>query len=125
VIGAAIEVHRELGPGLLESIYQKCLAHEIMLRGIQVRQQAEVCIRYKDLSIDEKLKCDLLVDDCLLIELKAVETILPVHKAQTISYLKLLDLPLGLLINFHEYRLVDGLHRLKFNASSSLLTSCS
>jgi GxxExxY protein len=112
VIGAAIEVHRHLGPGLLESIYEKCLAHELRLRGIKAQRQVPVPLQYKDLIFDETLKLDLLVEDCLLIELKACETIHPIHKAQVLSYMRLLDVPLGLLINFHEPLLKNGLHRL-------------
>ena len=112
VIGAAIEVHRTLGPGLLESIYEKCLMRELELRGLNATRQQQVTIEYKGIEFEEILKCDVLVEGCLLLELKAVEEIAPIHKAQVISYLKLLDTPLGLLINFHETRLVDGVSRL-------------
>jgi GxxExxY protein len=112
VIGAAIEVHRILGPGLLESIYEKCLLRELELRGIPVVNQEEVRIEYKGAVFQEILKFDLLVDGCLLLELKAVQAVLPIHKAQLLSYMKLLDVPLGLLFNFHEIRLIDGLSRL-------------
>lgn len=111
-IGAAIEVHRVLGPGLLESIYERCLIHELMLRGLNSVKQKVVQIRYKDVLFEEVLRFDVLVEDCLLIEVKAVEHVLPVHVAATISYLKLLDLPLGLMINFHVPKLVDGVKRL-------------
>ena len=120
VIEAAIEVHRELGPGLLESVYERCLSHELMLRGHKISQQEQVQINYKDMCFSETLRCDLIIDDKLLIELKAVEAILPVHKAQVLSYLKLLNLPYGLLINFNQCRLVDGVNRLvnkQFSAS--------
>ncbi len=112
VIGAAIEVHKALGPGLLESIYERCLLHELGLRGVSAINQREVQIRYKDLVLDEVLKFDVLVDGCLLVEIKAVQEVLPIHKAQLLSYMKLLDIPLGLLINFHEVRLIDGASRL-------------
>jgi GxxExxY protein len=112
VIGAAIEVHRILGPGLLESIYEKCLLRELELRGIPVLNQEEIRIEYKGAVFKEILKFDLLVDGCLLLELKAVQDVLPIHKAQLLSYMKLLDVPLGLLFNFHEIRLIDGLSRL-------------
>ncbi|MBI1314002.1 GxxExxY protein [bacterium] len=112
VIGAAIEVHRTLGPGLLKSIYEKCLMRELELRGLNAARQQQVTIEYKGIEFEEILKCDVLVEGCLLLELKAVEEIAPIHKAQVISYLKLLDIPLGLLINFHETRLVDGVSRL-------------
>jgi GxxExxY protein len=112
VIGAAIEVHRIMGPGLLESIYEKCLLRELELRGIPILNQAEVRIEYKGAVFKEILKFDLLVDGCLLLELKAVQDVLPIHKAQLLSYMRLLDVPLGLLFNFHEMRLIDGLSRL-------------
>lgn len=111
-IGAAIEVHRLKGPGLLESIYEKCLVREFELRGIPVRNQEHVQIEYKGLVFTEELKFDLLVDGVLLLELKAVQEVLPIHKAQLLSYMKLLDVPLGLLMNFHEIRLVDGISRM-------------
>lgn len=112
VIGAAIEVHRNLGPGLLESVYEKCFLHELELQKILATKQQQVQIKYKGRIFEETLKFDILVENCLLIELKAVQEIAPIHKAQVISYLKLLDVPLGLLINFHELRLVDGISRL-------------
>lgn len=111
-IGAAIDVHKALGPGLLESIYERCLLHEFGLRGVPAINQREVQIRYKDLVLDEVLKFDVLVNACLLVEIKAVQEILPIHKAQLLSYMRLLDIPLGLLINFHEVRLIDGVTRL-------------
>ncbi len=112
VIGAAIEVHRIMGPGLLESIDERCLMHELELRGIPVVNQKEVIIDYKGNVFTEKLRFDLLVDGCLLVELKAIQDVLPIHKAQLLSYMKLLDLPLGLLFNFHEMIRVDGMSRL-------------
>ena len=111
-IGAAIEVHRIPGPGLLESIYERCLIHELALRGLKSVKQEMVRIRYKDMTFEEILRFDVLVEDCLLIEVKAVERVLPVHIAAVISYLKLLDRPLGLMINFHVPKLVDGVKRL-------------
>ncbi len=112
VIGAAIEVHRVMGPGLLESIYERCMLREFELRGIPVHNQQEVFIEYKDTVFKEKLKFDLLADGCLLVELKAVQEVLPIHKAQLLSYMKLLNVPLGLLFDFHELKLVDGVSRL-------------
>ena len=112
VIGAAVEVHRVMGPGLLESIYQRCLARELELRGIPILNQQEVVIVYKGTAFKESLRCDLLIDGCLLVELKAVQEVLPIHKAQLLSYMKLLNVPLGLLFNFHELTLVDGMSRL-------------
>jgi len=112
VIGAAIEVHRLKGPGLLESIYEKCLMRELFLRKIPARQQVTVPVEYKGYTFEEPLNLDVFVEDCLIVELKAVTEVLPIHKAQLLSYMKLMDVPLGLLINFHEMRLVDGVHRL-------------
>jgi len=108
VIGAAIEVHRIMGPGLLESIYEKCLLREFEIRGIPAVSQQEVQIDYKGKVFTEELKFDVLVDGCLLLELKAVKEVHPVYKAQLLSYMKLLDVPLGLLVNFHETKMVDG-----------------
>ncbi|MFA6960571.1 MAG: GxxExxY protein [Opitutaceae bacterium] len=112
IIGGAIEVHRLKGPGLVESIYERCLLRELELLGISATQQVVVPIEYKGLVFDEPLRLDLFVENCLIIENKAVEKILPIHKAQLLSYMKLLDVPLGLLINYHEPILKDGIHRL-------------
>ena len=111
-IGAAIEVHRDKGPGLLESIYEWCLTMELQLRGHAVTRQDNVMIRYKHFQREEQLKFDLLIDRCLLVEAKACEAILPIHKAQLLSYMRLLDIPLGLIINFNELKLADGISRL-------------
>ena len=112
IIAAAIEVHRDKGPGLIESIYEWCLTVELELRGLKWTSQKIVPITYKGHTRDEPLRFDVLVEDCVLVEGKAVETILPIHKAKTLSYMKLLNVPVGLLINFHEMKLVDGVHRL-------------
>ena len=112
VINAAIEVHRHQGPGLLESIYEWCLLQELKLRKIKVENQRVVKIAYKGFVREEELRFDLLVESAILVELKAVEAILPIHKAQLLSYMKLLDIPLGLLIDFNHCRLVDGVSRL-------------
>ena len=112
IIGAAIEVHKDKGPGLIESIYEWCLEKELTLQGFAVSQQEAVVIKYKGFEKKEPLRLDLLVENCLLIEAKAVAKVLPIHKAQLLSYMKLLDIPIGLLINFHEIKLVDGVHRL-------------
>lgn len=112
VIGAAIEVHKDKGPGLLESIYEWCLTMELQLRGRQVQNQDKVVIRYKQFQREEPLRFDLLIDNCLLVEAKAVEKVLPIHKAQLLSYMKLLDVPLGLIINFHSLKLTEGVSRL-------------
>jgi GxxExxY protein len=111
VIGAAIEVHRHKGAGLIESIYEKCMMRELELRGIPAERELIVPVTYKGFSFDEPLRLDIYIDRCLIVELKAVEQILPVHKAQLLSYMKLLDAPIGLLINFHETVLKDGIRR--------------
>jgi len=110
--GSAIEVHRILGAGLLEGIYEKCLVRELALRNIATVNQRLVLIEYKGLAFEEPLRFDLLVEECLLLELKSVQEVLPVHKAQLLSYMKLLNVPLGLIINFHEVKLVDGIARM-------------
>ncbi len=112
VIGAAIEVHRQKGPGLIESIYERCLIRELELQAIPAVSQKLVRIEYKGLVFDEPLRFDLLVDNCLLVELKAVEVVHSPHKAQLFSYMKLLDVPIGLLINFHEPVLKRGVSRM-------------
>lgn len=112
VIGAAIEVHKDKGPGLLESIYEWCLTMELQLRGHEVTSQDKVLIRYKQFQREELLRFDLLIDKCLLVEVKAVEEVLPIHQAQLLSCMKLLDIPLGLIINFHALKLTDGVSRL-------------
>jgi GxxExxY protein len=101
VNGAAIEVHKALGPGLLESVYHKCMAVELGLRGIAFQSEMLVPVQYKGLEIATELWCDFFVEGTLVVELKAVESILPVHEAQLITYLKLLKAPEGLLINFN------------------------
>jgi GxxExxY protein len=111
-IGAAIEVHRLKGPGLLESIYEKCLMRELGLRGLSVINQRLIQIEYKGLVFEEPLRFDVLLEDRLLLELKSVQEILPVHKAQLFSYMKLLDVPVGLIINFHEVKLADAIVRM-------------
>ena len=110
VIGAAIEVHRHLGPGFLESVYEEALAIELGLRRIQFARQVAIPISYKSRHLAEA-RLDLLVDDELVVELKAVETLLPIHRAQVISYLQAGAFQLGLLINFNVGLLRNGLHR--------------
>jgi GxxExxY protein len=112
VIGAAIEVHRDKGPGLIESIYKRCLMHEFTLQAIPAVRELIVPIAYKDLVFEEPLRLDFYVDRCLIIEAKAVEKLLPIHVAQLLSYMRLLNAPLGLLINFHEAVLKDGIRRI-------------
>ena len=101
ILGCAIEVHRTLGAGLLESIYEKCMLFELRSRGLEVRSQQTIPLVYKGMDLESDLRCDLLVEDMIVVELKAVEKILPIHEAQLMTYLKLLDLPKGIIINFN------------------------
>jgi GxxExxY protein len=119
IIAAAIDVHKDKGPGLLESIYEWCLLKELELRGLEVTSQKSVTVQYKQFSREEILKFDLLVEGCVLVELKAVKSIQPIHKAQLMSYMKILDVPLGLLVNFNELKLTDAVSRLLLPSGSS------
>ena len=110
-VDVAFAIHKELGPGLLESAYEACFARELQLRGIKCERQVEVPLRYKGALIEVGYRADLLVKGKLLVELKAVEQLSPIHKAQVITYLKLLNLPLGLLINFNSILIKDGIRR--------------
>lgn len=101
IVGSAIKVHKILGPGLLESVYEKCLKYELEQKGYQVLQQVRVPIRYEKIVIESELKIDLLVNDTIVVELKTVEKLLPVHEAQLLTYMRLLSKPQGLLINFY------------------------
>ena len=112
VIGAAIEVHRVLGPGLLESVYQKCLCHELKLRAFVFEPQVKLPINCKGMELDAEFVMDILVPGRLVVELKAVERLHPVHEAQLITYLKLSGIHVGLLINFNVPVLKDGVKRL-------------
>ncbi len=112
VIGCAIEVHRHLGPGLLESTYEKCLAFELTLAGISFKLQTAIPIEYKNVRLDCGFRVDLFIENCLIVELKAVEQILPIHEAQLITYMKLTETPVGLIINFNVRVLKDGIRRL-------------
>jgi GxxExxY protein len=112
IIAAAIEVHRDKGPGLIESIYEWCLLKELGLRALRSVNQKIVVIENKGFTREEPLRFDVLVEECVLVEAKAVEKLLPIHKAPLMSYLKLLNVPLGLLINFHELKVTDGVSRL-------------
>jgi GxxExxY protein len=117
IIAGAIEVHRDKGPGLIESIYEWCMAKELQLRGLACVSQRSVLIEYKGFTREEPLRFDVLVEGCVLVEVKAVEKILPIHKAQLLSYMKLLDVPIGLLINFHEMKVTNGVVRLMLPGS--------
>jgi GxxExxY protein len=112
IIGAAIEVHRVLGPGLLESTYEECLCYELSQKGILYERQKSLPIIYKDIHLDCGYRLDVLVENLVIVELKAVEHIEPIHKAQLLTYLKLSDLWLGLLINFNVIVLKNGIHRI-------------
>lgn len=102
VIGAAIEVHKALGPGLLESVYHKCLKKELELKGLGFQSELSVPVDYKGLEIDTELRCDLLIENCLAVELKSVDVMLPIHEAQILTYMRLLEVPKGILINFNS-----------------------
>lgn len=112
IIGAAIEVHRELGPGLLESAYQRALAHELQLRQIEFEEQKSCAVRYKDLLIDDAYRLDFLVNGQVVVELKTVDALLDVHDAQVLTYLKFTGCHVGLLMNFRSTVLTRGLRRL-------------
>jgi GxxExxY protein len=111
IIGAAIAVHRALGPGLLESTYATCLAHELGVRGLRVQRQLVLPLVYKGVHVDRAYRIDLLVEDEVIVELKALTQDLPIHEAQLLSYLRLSGRPVGLLINFHVRQLVQGIRR--------------
>jgi len=111
IIGAAIDVHRALGPGLLESAYEACLCFELNQRRVTVERQVEMPLEYKGVQIDCGYRLDLLVSHQVIVELKAVERVLPIHEAQLMSYLRLSKIKTGLLINFNVNRLVDGITR--------------
>lgn len=112
VIGCAIKVHSTLGPGLLESAYQECLYYELKESGLRVRKELALPIVYKEVKLDHGYRIDLLVDDQLVIEIKTVEAFTDVHTAQVLTYLKLGNYPLGLLLNFHVSRMKNGIKRL-------------
>lgn len=113
IIGAAIEVHKELGPGLLESIYEECLCRELELRKIPFQNQKIIQIKYKGKQINNDYRLDIVVDYKVILELKACEAILPIHEAQLLTYLKLTGIQIGLLINFNVPVLKDGIKRMK------------
>ena len=111
VIGCAIEVHRFLGPGLLESAYEQCLAYELNRSGIAFQLQHPQPVQYKDIRLDCGFRIDILVVKQLIVELKSVEAVKPIHEAQLLTYMKLADVKIGLLINFNNTRLKDGIKR--------------
>ena len=115
IIGAAIEVHRHLGPGLLESAYEECLCREFALRNITFERQKPLAVEYKGIKLDCGYKLDIVVEGLVTLELKSVEKFLPIHEAQLLTYLKLSDLKLGILINFNVPFLKDGIKRIVNN----------
>jgi GxxExxY protein len=115
IINCAYEVHNFLGPGLLESVYQKALIYELKSRGFKVECEVPIDIEYKGVNVGENLRLDILVNEDVVVELKSVENILPVHKKQLLTYLRLLDLPIGLLINFNVAQLREGITRVVNN----------
>ena len=112
VIGACIEVHRALGPGLLESAYEQCLAHELRLMGIPFQTQRPVPVNYKGVRLDYGYRLDFVVQDALIVEVKAVEQLSKVHEAQLLTYLRLTRIPVGILVNFHAEAIRRGLRRM-------------
>ena len=112
IIGAAIEVHRALGPGLLESAYEECLCLELGLRSVAYQRQVALPVIYKTLHLDCGYRMDIVAEESIILELKAIDKILPIHKAQLLTYLKLSNKPIGLLLNFHEALLKDGIVRM-------------
>ena len=111
IIGAAIEVHRHLGPGLLESAYETCLAYELTQRGLHVSRQKALPVVYKQIKLEQGYRIDLLVENLVIVELKVVEALTDAHEAQLLSYLKFSGCPIGLLINFYVRLLKDGIKR--------------
>ncbi len=112
IIGASIELHKALGPGLLESVYEESLALDLRASGLKVKQQVSVPMSYKSLNFERGFRLDLLVEDMVIIEIKSVQAILPVHKSQLLTYLRLSDRRLGLLINFNSKVLKESIHRI-------------
>jgi GxxExxY protein len=115
VIAAAIEVHKQLGAGMLESVYEECLCHELALRGLRFERQKAVPVSYKGVHLDVGFRIDLLVESCVVLEVKAVEKVHPIMKAKLRTYLRCLGVTVGLLINFHEELLTQGVSRVVNN----------
>ena len=112
ILGAAIEVHRHLGPGLLESVYEECLAYELRQRGIAFERQKQIPLLYKGQNLNTNLRIDLLVENLVVVELKSVASLIPLHNAQLLTYLKLTKCKLGLLLNFNTELMKDGIKRI-------------
>ena len=121
IIGAAIEVHRALGPGLMESVYEECLCHELHLRGLSFQRQLSIPVLYKGAKLDCGYLLDVLVEDTVILELKCAERIIPVHEAQLLTYMKLLKKPVGFVINFNVPVLKQGLVRRVLDSASPRL----
>lgn len=115
IIGIALEIHKNLGPGLLESVYENVLAYDLKEMGLNVKTQAAVPLVYKEIKMDAGFRLDLLTENKVIVEIKSVETLAPIHFAQTLTYLKLSNLKLALLINFNTVKLKDGIHRIVNN----------
>ena len=112
IIGCAMEVYKQLGPGLLESVYEQALIHELKINDIPVESQVEIKVKYKGINITDSLRLDLLVDDSVIVELKSVEELKPIHHKQLLTYLRLMNKKVGLLINFNTDNLMDGIKRI-------------
>ena len=112
IIGCAMEVYKQLGPGLLENVYEQALIHELKLNDIPVESQVEIKVNYKGINITDNLRLDLLVDDSVIVELKSVEELKPIHHKQLLTYLRLMNKKVGLLINFNTDNLMDGIRRI-------------
>ncbi|WP_192347589.1 GxxExxY protein [Algoriphagus sp. Y33] len=115
IIGAAIEVHKQLGPGLLESSYEKCLAFELTQQGLEIKTQVAVPVQYKGIKLEVGYRLDILVEEKVIIEVKTVSELAAIHKAQLLTYLKLTGIKLGLLVNFNSLKLIDGVKRVANN----------
>lgn len=115
LLGCAYTVHSALGPGLLESVYEAALAHELQLQGFEVKHQVPVSVKYRDVVLDVDLRLDIVVDNSVILELKSVSEILPIHAKQLLTYMRLTGIRLGYIINFNEYSLKDGIERVVNN----------
>lgn len=108
IIACAIAVHKELGPGLLESVYEQCLVHELNSKGFKIQQQIKIPLTYKDIALETVIRADIVVNNLIVVELKAVEELHPIHRAQTLSYMKLLKCPKGIILNFFCEKITDN-----------------
>ncbi|HWX53754.1 MAG TPA: GxxExxY protein [Verrucomicrobiae bacterium] len=118
IISAAMKVHTALGPGLLESVYQTCLQHELEKAGLVVHREVAIPVTYDGLLLDAKFRIDMLVENCVIVELKCADLLLPIHKAQLLTYLRIADKPLGLLLNFKVVHMREGIKRILNNKHS-------